>query len=147
MTILVQSEMQGAVAASAPLRGPPAGRGCQRLFMRAKLKPRRGIIQTVHRWEGGKDAAHLFHRDLSRFLPRYQSPRGDKLVGLLIVDRYGAWSPPVLSRITTFAMNLVGKPVLYGPEDSCRVYQRDDACAGRIVPNAGRNHRYCRSHP
>lgn len=49
------------------------------------------IQERAKEWEKGRDsAAGLLNSELSRFLLETKVRDGDKMVGLLITDRYGA---------------------------------------------------------
>lgn len=92
VTMLVQSEIQAArLLGSAPLRVRQPVEAANASYPQDKAETERIIQTRTQVWEKGKEAAaQLLHRDLSRFLLDTKVRSGDKLVGLLIVDQYGA---------------------------------------------------------
>ena len=91
LTTLVQSEIQGVrLLASAPLRVRQPVEGANRSYP-AEWSAAQQLIQSrVQLWEqGGEQAARLLDQELSRFLRETKVRNGDKMVGLLITDRYG----------------------------------------------------------
>ena len=92
VTMLVQSEIQAArLLGSAPLRVRKTVEAANASYPQDRKETERIIQTRTQVWEKGKDAAaKLLHRDLSRFLLDTKVRSGDKLVGLLIVDQYGA---------------------------------------------------------
>ena len=92
VTMLVQSEIQAArLLGSAPLRVRQPVEAANASYPQDRKETERIIQTRTQVWEKGKDAAaKLLHRDLSRFLLDTKVRSGDKLVGLLIVDQYGA---------------------------------------------------------
>ena len=92
VTMLVQSEIQAArLLGSAPLRVRQPVEAANASYPQDRAEAERIIQARTQVWEKGKEAAaQLLHRDLSRFLLDTKVRSGDKLVGLLIVDQYGA---------------------------------------------------------
>ncbi len=92
VTMLVQSEIQAArLLGSAPLRVRQPVEAANASYPQDRAETERIIQTRTQVWEKGKEAAaQLLHRDLSRFLLDTKVRSGDKLVGLLIVDQYGA---------------------------------------------------------
>ncbi len=92
VTMLVQSEIQAArLLGSAPLRVRQPVEAANASYPSDQKETERIIQTRTQVWEKGKEAAaQLLHRDLSRFLLDTKVRSGDKLVGLLIVDQYGA---------------------------------------------------------
>ncbi len=92
VTMLVQSEIQAArLLGSAPLRVRQPVEAANASYPQDRTETERIIQTRTQVWEKGKEAAaQLLHRDLSRFLLDTKVRSGDKLVGLLIVDQYGA---------------------------------------------------------
>lgn len=92
VTMLVQSEIQAVrLLGSAPLRVRQPVEAANASYPQDPADTQRIIQTRTQVWEKGKGAAaQLLHRDLSRFLLDTKVRSGDKLVGLLIVDQYGA---------------------------------------------------------
>jgi signal transduction histidine kinase len=92
VTMLVQSEIQAVrLLGSAPLRVRQPVEAANASYPQDQAEGERIIQTRTQVWEKGKEAAaRLLHRDLSRFLLDTKVRSGDKIVGLLIVDRYGA---------------------------------------------------------
>lgn len=92
VTMLVQSEIQAVrLLGSAPLRVRQPVEAANAAYPPDPVEIQRIIQTRTQVWEKGKEAAaQLLHRDLSRFLLDTKVRSGDKLVGLLIVDQYGA---------------------------------------------------------
>ncbi len=92
LTMLVQSEVQGVrLLASAPLRVRQPVEAANLSYAGEWSDTQRLIQERAKEWERGHDnAAGLLNSELSRFLLETKVRDGDKMVGLLITDRYGA---------------------------------------------------------
>ena len=92
LTMLVQSEVQGVrLLASAPLRVRQPVEAANLSYKGEWADTQRLIQERAKEWEKGHDnAAGLLNLELSRFLLETKVRNGDKMVGLLITDRYGA---------------------------------------------------------
>lgn len=92
VTMLVQSEIQAVrLLGSAPLRVRQPVEAANSSYPQDRTETEHIIQTRTQVWEKGKEAAaRLLHRDLSRFLLDTKVRSGDKTVGLLIVDQYGA---------------------------------------------------------
>ncbi|MCC2641491.1 MAG: putative Histidine kinase [Nitrospira sp.] len=92
VTMLVQSEIQGVrLLGSAPLRVRQPVEAANRSYPRDRPQTDRIIQERMLVWEKNNEtAARLPDRELSRFLLDTKVRSGDKVVGLLIVDQYGA---------------------------------------------------------
>ncbi|HRB18249.1 MAG TPA: hypothetical protein PK224_20820, partial [Nitrospira sp.] len=92
LTMLVQSEVQGVrLLASAPLRVRQPVEAANLSYKGEWADSQRLIQERAKEWEKGHDsAAGLLNSELSRFLLETKVRDGDKMVGLLITDRYGA---------------------------------------------------------
>ncbi len=92
LTMLVQSEVQGVrLLASAPLRVRQPVEAANLSYTGEWSDTQRLIQARATEWEKGRDnAAGLLNSELSRFLLETKVRDGDKMVGLLITDRYGA---------------------------------------------------------
>ena len=92
LTMLVQSEVQGIrLLASAPLRVRQPVESANLSYTGEWSDTQRLIQARATEWEKGRDnAAGLLNSELSRFLLETKVRDGDKMVGLLITDRYGA---------------------------------------------------------
>ena len=92
LTMLVQSEVQGVrLLASAPLRVRQPVEAANLSYQGDWADSQRLIQERAKEWEKGHDsAAGLLNSELSRFLLETKVRDGDKMVGLLITDRYGA---------------------------------------------------------
>ena len=92
VTMLVQGEIQRVrLLASAPLRVRQPVELANRSYPAAHSKAIAQIQDRARAWEQGTNAAALLlNRELSRFLLETKVRDGDKMVGILITDRYGA---------------------------------------------------------
>jgi signal transduction histidine kinase len=92
LTMLVQSEVQGVrLLASAPLRVRQPVEAANLSYPGDWTETQRLLQVRAKEWEKGHGhAAGLLNAELSRFLLETKVRNGDKLVGLLITDRYGA---------------------------------------------------------
>lgn len=92
LTMLVQSEMQGVrLLASAPLRVRQPVEAANLSYKGDWAETQQLIQERARIWEQGREsAARLLNSELSRFLLETKVRDGDKMVGLLITDRYGA---------------------------------------------------------
>ena len=92
LTLLVQSEIQGVrLLASAPLRVRQPVEMANRSYPDDWSAAQRLIHARIQEWEQGRDhGVRLLDGELSRFLLETKVRDGDKMVGLLITDRYGA---------------------------------------------------------
>lgn len=92
VTMLVQAEVQSVrLLGSAPLRVRQPVEEVNRSYPQDRDRTQRLIAERVRSWEkGGGSAGRLLDTELSRFLLETKVRRGDKVVGLLIVDQYGA---------------------------------------------------------
>lgn len=92
VTMLVQGEVQGVrLLGSAPLRVRQPVESVNRSYPSDAATVERLIHERMGVWDKGLDsAAQLLNTELSRFLLETKVRDGDKVVGLLIVDRYGA---------------------------------------------------------
>ncbi len=92
VTLLVQGEIQGVrLLASAPLRVRQPVELANRSYPDDRSKVTALIEGRMQVWEQRTKAApHLLNAELSRFLLETKIRDGDKMVGLLITDRYGA---------------------------------------------------------
>ncbi|BFU95190.1 MAG: hypothetical protein NTNFB02_19120 [Nitrospira sp.] len=92
VTMLVQSEIQGVrLLGSAPLRVRQPVEIVNRSYPVDPEKVRGVIHERMGIWEKGlNSAAGLLNSELSRFLLETKVRDGDKVVGLLITDQYGA---------------------------------------------------------
>ncbi|CAI4030310.1 Histidine kinase [Nitrospira tepida] len=92
VTLLVQGEIQGVrLLASAPLRVRQPVETANRAYPVERSAIDQIIRERMQMWEQGKDAsARLLDSALSRFLRETKVRDGDKVVGLLITDQYGA---------------------------------------------------------
>ncbi|GMV50556.1 MAG: Adaptive-response sensory-kinase SasA [Nitrospirae bacterium] len=92
LTMLVQSQVQGVrLLASAPLRVRQPVEAANLSYPGEWTETQRLIQARAQEWEKGREsAARLLNSELSRFLLETKVRDGDKMVGLLITDRYGA---------------------------------------------------------
>lgn len=92
VTMLVQAEVQSVrLLGSAPLRVRQPVEEVNRSYPQDRDRTQRLISERVRSWEkGGESAGRLLDTELSRFLLETKVRGGDKVVGLLIVDQYGA---------------------------------------------------------
>ncbi|HET9962648.1 MAG TPA: ATP-binding protein [Nitrospiraceae bacterium] len=92
LTTLVQSEIQGVrLLASAPLRVRQPVEAANQSYPADWGAAQEQIQSRIQLWERGRGhAVPLLDMDLSRFLLETKVRDGDKMVGLLITDRYGA---------------------------------------------------------
>jgi signal transduction histidine kinase len=92
VTMLVQSEVQSVrLLGSAPLRVRQPVEAANQAYPKDRAKVRVLVNERVQLWEKGlESAARLLNSELSRFLLETKVRNGDKVVGLLITDRYGA---------------------------------------------------------
>ena len=92
VTMLVQSEIQAVrLLGSAPLRVRQPVEGANRAYPAAPGEAAELIQERMQVWETGKEAAaRLLDDGLSRFLLDTKVRSGNKVVGLLIVDRFGS---------------------------------------------------------
>lgn len=92
VAMLVQSEIQGVrLLGSAPLRVRQPVEIVNRSYPVDPGKVRGAIHERIKIWEKGlNSAAGLLNSELSRFLLETKVRDGDKVVGLLITDQYGA---------------------------------------------------------
>jgi signal transduction histidine kinase len=92
VTMLVQAEVQSVrLLGSAPLRVRRPVEEVNRSYPNDRDKTQRVISERMRLWEkGAESAGHLLDTELSRFLLEMKVRGGDKVVGLLIVDQYGA---------------------------------------------------------
>ena len=92
VSMLVRSEIQAVrLLGSAPLRVRQPVELANRAYPTEPGQADHLIQQRIQIWEKGKEAAaRLLDGELSRFLRDTTVRSGDKVVGLLIVDRYGA---------------------------------------------------------
>jgi len=92
VTMLVQSEVQSVrLLGSAPLRVRQPVEAANRSYPTETDHALRLIRERIEIWErGAGGAAPLLNAELSRFLLETKVRDGDKVVGLLITDRYGA---------------------------------------------------------
>ena len=92
VTMLVQSEVQSVrLLGSAPLRVRQPVEAANHSYPRDRAKVQVLINDRVQLWEKGlESAARLLNSELSRFLLETKVRDGDKVVGLLITDQYGA---------------------------------------------------------
>jgi signal transduction histidine kinase len=92
VTLLVQSEVQSVrLLGSAPLRVRQPVETANRSYPPDGDEAERLIAERMQVWEAGMEsAARLLNAELSRFLLETKVRNGDKVVGLLITDQYGA---------------------------------------------------------
>lgn len=92
VTMLVQSEVQGVrLLGSAPLRVRQPVEAANRSYPSDREKAQLLIDERMQVWEQAPaSAAPLLNAELSRFLLETKVRDGDKVVGLLIADQYGA---------------------------------------------------------
>lgn len=92
VTMLVQSEVQSVrLLGSAPLRVRQPVEEANRAYSAEAAGNERLIRERMRVWDQGlNSAAELLNTELSRFLLETKVRGGDKVVGLLIVDREGA---------------------------------------------------------
>lgn len=92
VTMLVQAEVQSVrLLGSAPLRVRQPVEAVNRSYPRDPELTQRLISERMRAWEkGAETATHHMDVELSRFLLETKVRGGDKVVGLLIVDRHGA---------------------------------------------------------
>jgi C4-dicarboxylate-specific signal transduction histidine kinase len=92
VTMLVQAEVQSVrLLGSAPLRVRRPVEEVNRSYPNDRERTQRLISERMRLWEKGVESAgHLMDTELSRFLLEMKVRGGDKVVGLLIVDQYGA---------------------------------------------------------
>ena len=92
VTMLVQSEIQGVrLLGSAPLRVRQPVEIANRSYPSDRTKAQHLIDERMQLWEKGTGSAtRLLNSELSRFLLETKVRDGDKVVGLLITDQYGA---------------------------------------------------------
>jgi len=92
VTMLVQSEVQSVrLLGSAPLRVRQPVEVANHAYPTDRDKVQVLINDRMQVWEKGFDsAARLLNSELSRFLLETKVRDGDKVVGLLITDQYGA---------------------------------------------------------
>ena len=92
VSMLVQGEIQAVrLMGSAPLRVRQPVEAANRAYPADPVQTNRTIRERTQVWEKGKEAAvRLLDGELSRFLLDTKVRSGDKVVGLLIVDRQGS---------------------------------------------------------
>lgn len=92
VTMLVQAEVQSVrLLGSAPLRVRQPVEEVNRSYPNDRDRTQSLILERMRLWEKGVESAgHLMDAELSRFLLEMKVRGGDKVVGLLIVDQYGA---------------------------------------------------------
>lgn len=92
VTMLIQAEVQGVrLLGSAPLRVRQPVEAANRTYPMDRDKVQRLISERLLVWEKGAESAErLMDAELSRFLLETKVRGGDKVVGLLIADQYGA---------------------------------------------------------
>jgi signal transduction histidine kinase len=92
VSMLVQGEIQAVrLMGSAPLRVRQPVEAANRAYPADSVQTDRTIRERTQVWEKGKEAAvRLLDGELSRFLLDTKVRSGDKVVGLLIVDRQGS---------------------------------------------------------
>lgn len=92
VTMLVQSEVQGVrLLGSAPLRVRQPVEAANRSYPTDRERAQLLINERMRVWEQAPaSAAPLLNAELSRFLLETKVRDGDKVVGLLIADQYGA---------------------------------------------------------
>ncbi|HVG01478.1 MAG TPA: hypothetical protein VM842_01245, partial [Nitrospira sp.] len=92
VSMLVRSEIQAVrLLGSAPLRVRQPVESANRAYPAGRETIDHLIQERTQVWEKGKEAAsRLLDGELSRFLRDTTVRSGDKVVGLLIVDRYGS---------------------------------------------------------
>lgn len=92
VTMLVQGEVRNVrLLGSAPLRVRLPVEVANSAYPADKDKAARLIHARAQLWkEGGDPAAALLNAELSRFLVETKARDGDKVIGLFIVDQYGA---------------------------------------------------------
>ncbi len=92
VAMLVQAEVQSVrLLGSAPLRVRQPVETANRAYPIERERIQRLIAEHRQAWErGGEGAALLIDTELSRFLLETKVHGGDKVVGLLITDQYGA---------------------------------------------------------
>jgi len=92
VTMLIQAEVQGVrLLGSAPLRVRQPVEAANRTYPIDRERVQRLISDRLLVWEKGAESAEgLMDGELSRFLLETKVRGGDKVVGLLVVDQYGA---------------------------------------------------------
>ncbi len=92
VTMLVQAEVQRVrLLGSAPLRVRQPVEAVNRSYPKDHDRAQHLISERMQLWgKGVESAGHLMDAELSRFLLEMKVRGGDKVVGLLIVDQYGA---------------------------------------------------------
>lgn len=92
VTLVVQGEIQGVrLLASAPLRVRLPVGVANRDYPADPARARALIERRMRAWQDGTEFSEaLLNSELSRFLNETKVRDGDKVVGLLIVDRHGA---------------------------------------------------------
>lgn len=92
VTMLIQAEVQSVrLLGSAPLRVRQPVEAANRAYPMEYARAQRLLSEHVQVWDrGGEGAALLIDSELSRFLLETKVRGGDKVVGLLITDQYGA---------------------------------------------------------
>lgn len=92
VTMLVQAEVQGVrLLGSAPLRVRQPVESANRSYPMDRDRAQHLISERMQVWEKGAESAErLMDAELFRFLLDTKVRGGDKVVGLLIVDQYGA---------------------------------------------------------
>ncbi|NGZ02178.1 MAG: hypothetical protein CV090_03895 [Nitrospira sp. WS238] len=92
VTMLVQSEVQAVrLLGSTPLRVRQPVEDANRSYPVEEDRVRSAINERVKIWQEGAEASgHVMDSELSRFLLETKVRGGDKVIGLLITDQYGA---------------------------------------------------------
>lgn len=92
VTMLVQAEVQGVrLLGAAPLRVRQPVEAANRSYPMDRDRAQRLISERMQVWENvAEGAGRIPDAELSRFLLETKVRGGDKVVGLLIVDQYGA---------------------------------------------------------
>jgi signal transduction histidine kinase len=91
VTMLVRSEVQSVrLLGTAPLRVRQPVEAANRSYPIDQDKAQHLIRERMRQWESGTGGAALLNAQLSRFLLETKVRDGDRVVGLLIADRYGA---------------------------------------------------------
>lgn len=92
VTMLVQAEVQGVrLLGAAPLRVRQPVEAANRSYPMDRDRAQRLISERMQVWENvAEGAGRIPDAELSRFLLETKVRGGDKFVGLLIVDQYGA---------------------------------------------------------
>lgn len=92
VTMMVQAEVQGVrLLGNTPLRVRQPVEAVNRSYPNDPKSVQHLISDRTKLWDkGAESAGRLIDTDLSRFLRETKVRDGDKVVGLLIVDQYGA---------------------------------------------------------